>query len=93
MVRSKVVWQLFCGGSAGTAAGVVMYPNDTVRRLMQVQIERGENLQSRSIVTQVPPGARPETILSWSRCLLLRAVSMRPSNFAFEVFKEWHMAT
>ena len=38
---NRVMWQLFCGASAGTAAGVVMYPNDTVRRLMQVQTERG----------------------------------------------------
>ena len=29
--------RLVCGACAGSAAGMVMYPNDTVRRLMQMQ--------------------------------------------------------
>ena len=36
-----IFWQLTCGAVAGTAAGMIMYPNDTVRRLMQVQTQKG----------------------------------------------------
>eukprot|EP00470_Lotharella_oceanica_P007670 CAMPEP_0170181798 /NCGR_PEP_ID=MMETSP0040_2-20121228/26033_1 /TAXON_ID=641309 /ORGANISM="Lotharella oceanica, Strain CCMP622" /LENGTH=95 /DNA_ID=CAMNT_0010426975 /DNA_START=44 /DNA_END=328 /DNA_ORIENTATION=+ len=35
-----VVGKLFCGGMAGSIAGFSMYPNDTVRRLLQMQ-EKG----------------------------------------------------
>ena len=40
---NQIIWQLSCGAIAGTAAGMVMYPNDTVRRLMQVQSTRGSD--------------------------------------------------
>jgi len=30
-------WKLTCGAAAGTAAGIVMFPNDTVRRRLQMQ--------------------------------------------------------
>lgn len=35
--RVGVVTKLWCGALAGTAAGFIMYPNDTVRKRMQVE--------------------------------------------------------
>jgi hypothetical protein len=33
------IWKLSIGAAAGTAAGVVMFPNDTVRRRLQLQVQ------------------------------------------------------
>lgn len=35
--ETSVGWKVVCGGAAGTVAGVVTYPNDTVRRRLQLQ--------------------------------------------------------
>lgn len=37
--------KLLSGGIAGVAAGVVMFPNDTVRRLMQMQGHNGSEIK------------------------------------------------
>lgn len=39
--RKKVGVKLVCGALAGATAGCVLYPNDTVRRLLQIQGTRG----------------------------------------------------
>ena len=88
---SKVAWQLFCGGSAGTAAGVVMYPNDTVRRLMQVQIERGQNRKYKNMFDcyiKVFREHGPKRFYRGLGAFLLRAVPNASIQFCmFEVFK------
>lgn len=41
-----IYWHLACGASAGAAASTIMYPNDTVRRIMQIQGSEAFVMQS-----------------------------------------------
>jgi hypothetical protein len=88
---SKVVCQLFCGGAAGTVAGVVMYPNDTVRRLMQVQVERGSKRKYKNMIdcyTKVFQEHGPKRFYRGLGAFLLRAIPNASIQFCmFEVFK------
>lgn len=88
---SKVIWQLFCGGAAGTAAGMVMYPNDTVRRLMQVQVERGQQRKYRNMIDCYVKVYKEHGMQRFYRGLgpfLLRAIPNASIQFCmFEVFR------
>eukprot|EP00939_MAST-03C_sp_MAST-3C-sp1_P003715 g3715.t1 len=88
---NDVLWQLACGASAGTAAGVVMYPNDTVRRLMQVQTAKGRNrkyLHAIDCYRQVLRDHGPTRFYRGLVSYLIRVVPNAAIQFAaFEVFK------
>jgi hypothetical protein len=36
-IQSNTVWTLTCGALAGALSSTIMYPNDTIRRILQVQ--------------------------------------------------------
>jgi len=42
---SNVIRKLMFGGAGGATAGVMTYPNDTVRRLLQLQGSKGTTEQ------------------------------------------------
>lgn len=88
---NPLVWQLVCGGIAGTTAGVAMYPNDTVRRLMQVQTQRGEQRQYHNMIDCYVRVWTDHGVARYYRGMssyLLRAVPNASIQFAaFELIK------
>jgi len=49
-VQNKVARKVVYGAMGGTAAGLLTYPNDTVRRLLQLQGSKGTNTQYKGYI-------------------------------------------
>lgn len=90
---SPVARKMVFGGLGGVAAGVVTYPNDTVRRLLQLQGSRGTESQFHGYWDCVRTTYRAEGPLRFYRGATINIIRMAPNSAvqfgAYEILKEW----
>ncbi|CAK4077933.1 unnamed protein product [Aphanomyces euteiches] len=89
---SDFVGKMICGGGAGMTATILTYPNDTVRRRMQMQGNGEKRLYKHAIDCYIKL-YRLEGLASFYRGLtptLVRAMPNMGIQFAcYEVFRSW----
>ena len=74
---------LFCGASAGAVASIVMFPNDTVRRIMQVQggmVESGKTKGMYGSVWECYKGTYEQGISRFYRGLGANVIRVAPNT-------------
>ncbi|KAF0691885.1 Aste57867_16969 [Aphanomyces stellatus] len=89
---SDFVGKMVCGGGAGMIATILTYPNDTVRRRMQMQGNGAKRIYKHAIDCYVKL-YQTEGLVSFYRGLtptLVRAMPNMGVQFAcYEVFRSW----
>ena len=73
------VRKMFYGGLGGIMAGLITYPNDTVRRLLQLQGSRGTSSEYTGYWDCVKKTYRAEGIARFYRGLIINIVRMAPN--------------
>jgi solute carrier family 25 phosphate transporter 23/24/25/41 len=90
---TPVYWKLGVAAIAGTSAGLVMYPNDTVRRILQMQGLEGGTPRYRSAPHCYAAVLREEGLLRFYRGMTPYLVRMVPNAalqfLAYETLKEF----
>jgi hypothetical protein len=81
------------GGMGGVIAGFVMYPNDTVRRLLQLQGSRGTTAQYNGYWDCVVRTYQAEGIARFYRGMTINIIRMAPNTAvqfgSYELLKNW----
>eukprot|EP00543_Licmophora_paradoxa_P003805 CAMPEP_0202441730 /NCGR_PEP_ID=MMETSP1360-20130828/1227_1 /ASSEMBLY_ACC=CAM_ASM_000848 /TAXON_ID=515479 /ORGANISM="Licmophora paradoxa, Strain CCMP2313" /LENGTH=264 /DNA_ID=CAMNT_0049056833 /DNA_START=157 /DNA_END=951 /DNA_ORIENTATION=- len=81
------------GGLGGAMAGVMTYPNDTVRRLLQLQGSRGTSTQFTGYLDAVRKTYRDQGIRRFYRGCGLNLIRMVPNTAvqfgSYELLKQW----
>ena len=90
---SPAIRKMIFGGLGGVAAGAITYPNDTVRRLMQLQGSRGTETQYSGYWDCVRKTYRAEGLSRFYRGAAINIIRMAPNSAvqfgAYEILKEW----
>jgi solute carrier family 25 phosphate transporter 23/24/25/41 len=90
---SPAIRKMIFGGLGGVAAGVITYPNDTVRRLLQLQGSRGTETNYSGYWDCVRTTYRAEGVARFYRGATINIIRMAPNSAvqfgAYEVLKQW----
>jgi solute carrier family 25 phosphate transporter 23/24/25/41 len=90
---SPAIRKMVFGGMGGVAAGVITYPNDTVRRLLQLQGSRGTETKYSGYWDCVRTTYRAEGLARFYRGATINILRMAPNSAvqfgAYEILKEW----
>lgn len=90
---SPAIRKMIFGGLGGVAAGVITYPNDTVRRLLQLQGSRGTETKFNGYWDCVRKTYRAEGLTRFYRGATINIIRMAPNSAvqfgAYEVLKQW----
>ena len=90
---SPVVRKIIFGGLGGVAAGIITYPNDTVRRLMQLQGSRGTTTSyTGGYIDCVRKTYQTEGLSRFYRGATINIIRMAP-NAAGEFILYYHQIT
>jgi hypothetical protein len=85
--------KMLFGGLGGVMAGFITYPNDTVRRLLQLQGSRGTNTSYSGYWDCVRQTYREHGITRFYRGLTINVVRMAPNAAvqfgSYELLKNW----
>jgi hypothetical protein len=91
--QTTPVRKMIMGGTGGVMAGLITYPNDTVRRLMQLQGSRGTDTAFSGYWDCVRKTYRKEGILRFYRGLTINIIRMAPNAAvqfgSYEFLKQW----
>jgi Mitochondrial carrier protein len=87
-------WRKMCfGGMGGVTAGILTYPNDTVRRLLQLQGSRGTTAVYKGYWDCVRQTYRQHGIARFYRGIAINLVRMAPNTAVqfgtYELLKKW----
>ena len=81
------------GGMGGLTAGLVTYPNDTIRRLLQVQGSRGTQTRYTGYWDCVRQTYRHEGLGRFYRGMTVNLLRMAPNTAVqfgtYELLKQW----
>jgi len=87
------VRKMMFGGLGGVMAGLLTYPNDTVRRLLQLQGSRGTATQYKGYWDCVRQTYRDHGIARFYRGLTINIIRMAPNAAvqfgSYELLKQW----
>eukprot|EP00536_Pseudo-nitzschia_multiseries_P007525 jgi/Psemu1/195814/e_gw1.178.80.1 len=90
---SPAVRKMIFGGMGGVAAALITYPNDTVRRLLQLQGSRGTTTQYTGYWDCVRKTFRAEGLGRFYRGAAINTIRMAPNSAvqfgAYELLKQW----
>ena len=90
---SPPVRKMIFGGLGGVAAGMITYPNDTVRRLLQLQGSRGTETKYKGYWDCVAQTYRSEGLARFYRGATINIIRMAPNSAvqfgAYEILKQW----
>lgn len=91
---SPVVRKIIFGGLGGVAAGIITYPNDTVRRLMQLQGSRGTTTSyTGGYIDCVRKTYQTEGLSRFYRGATINIIRMAPNAAvqfgSYEILKQW----
>ena len=90
---SPAIRKMIFGGLGGVAAGVITYPNDTVRRLLQLQGSRGTDTNYKGYLDCVRQTYRAEGLTRFYRGATINIIRMAPNSAvqfgAYEILKQW----
>lgn len=90
---SAPIRKMIFGALGGVAAGVITYPNDTVRRLLQLQGSRGTETKYNGYWDCVRKTYRAEGLPRFYRGATINIIRMAPNSAvqfgAYEFFKQW----
>ena len=90
---SPTIRKMIFGGLGGVAAGVITYPNDTVRRLLQLQGSRGTETTYNGYWDCVQRTYRKEGLARFYRGATINIIRMAPNSAvqfgAYEILKQW----
>lgn len=85
--------KMLFGGIGGVSAGLITYPNDTVRRLLQLQGSRGTTTEYKGYWDCVVKTYRAEGIRRFYRGCAINIVRMAPNTAvqfgSYELLKDW----
>jgi hypothetical protein len=91
--QTTPVRKMIMGGTGGVMAGLITYPNDTVRRLMQLQGSRGTDTVFSGYWDCVRKTYRKEGISRFYRGLTINIIRMAPNAAvqfgSYEFLKQW----
>ena len=81
------------GGCGGVMAGLITYPNDTIRRLLQLQGSRGTSTEYSGYWDCVRKTYRAEGFARFYRGCAINIVRMAPNTAvqfgSYELLKQW----
>jgi hypothetical protein len=90
---SPVLRKMLFGGLGGVMAGLITYPNDTVRRLLQLQGSRGTQHAFTGYWDCVAQTYRAHGMARFYRGLTINVIRMAPNTAvqfgSYELLKEW----
>jgi hypothetical protein len=90
---SQVLRKMLFGGLGGVMAGLITYPNDTVRRLLQLQGSRGTQHEFTGYLDCVGQTYRAHGIPRFYRGLTINMIRMAPNAAvqfgSYELLKQW----
>ncbi len=90
---SPAIRKMVFGGVGGVAAGVITYPNDTIRRLLQLQGSRGTETTYNGYWDCVRKTYRKEGLARFYRGATINIIRMAPNSAvqfgAYEILKQW----
>mmetsp|Transcript_6908 Transcript_6908/g.7599 ORF Transcript_6908/g.7599 Transcript_6908/m.7599 type:complete len:326 (+) Transcript_6908:61-1038(+) len=90
---SPTVRKMIFGGCGGVAAGIVTYPNDTIRRLLQLQGSRGTETFYSGYWDCVQKTYRIEGLSRFYRGATINIIRMAPNSAvqfgSYEILKQW----
>ena len=78
--KSTPLRKMLFGGLGGVMAGLITYPNDTVRRLLQLQGSRGTKAQFSGYFDCVVKTYRKEGITRFYRGATINIIRMAPNS-------------
>ena len=85
--------KMMYGGLGGVMAGLITYPNDTVRRLLQLQGSRGTTSQYAGYWDCVRQTYQSQGIARFYRGVVINVVRMAPNTAvqfgSYELLKQW----
>ena len=94
--RTSPTRKMLFGGCGGVMAGLITYPNDTVRRLLQLQGSRGSTHQFAGYWDCVVQTYRTEGLPRFYRGLTINLIRMAPNAAvqfgSYELLKQWTAA-
>jgi Mitochondrial carrier protein len=77
--KSSPMRKMIFGGLGGVMAGIITYPNDTVRRLLQLQGSRGTDVKYNGYIDCVVTTYRKEGIARFYRGVTINIIRMAPN--------------
>lgn len=90
---SPATRKMIFGGLGGVAAGIITYPNDTVRRLLQLQGSRGTEATYNGYWDCVRKTYRAEGLARFYRGAAINIIRMAPNSAvqfgSYELLKQW----
>jgi len=90
---SPAIRKMIFGGLGGVAAGVITYPNDTVRRLLQLQGSRGTETKYNGYWDCVRKTYCADGLSRFYRGATINIIRMAPNSAvqfgAYEILKDW----
>lgn len=93
VAKPNPIRKMIFGGIGGVTAGLITYPNDTVRRLLQLQGSRGTTAQYSGYWDCVLQTYRAHGISRFYRGLTVNIVRMAPNAAvqfgSYELLKQW----
>jgi len=93
VLESPATRKMIFGGLGGVAAGILTYPNDTVRRLLQLQGSRGTTAHYTGYWDCVRKTYRAEGLARFYRGAAINIIRMAPNSAvqfgSYEVLKQW----
>ena len=85
--------KMIMGGMGGVMAGLITYPNDTIRRMLQLQGSRGTNSQYSGYFDCAVKTYQEHGITRFYRGLLVNTIRMFPNVMiqfgSYELLKRW----
>ena len=85
--------KMFMGGMGGVMAGLITYPNDTIRRLLQLQGSRGTTAQYSGYFDCAIKVYKAEGIVRFYRGMTINLIRMAPNAAvqfgSYEILKRW----
>jgi hypothetical protein len=92
--ESTPIRKMLFGGTGGVMAGLITYPNDTIRRMMQLQGSRGTQLNNyKGYWDCVRRTYQEHGVVRFYRGLSINLIRMMPNTAvqfgSYEVLKQW----
>lgn len=88
--------KMFMGGMGGVMAGLITYPNDTIRRLLQLQGSRGTTVHYKGYWDCAIKVYKAEGIRRFYLGLTINLIRMAPNAAvqfgSYEILKRWTYA-
>jgi len=90
---SPAVRKMLFGGTGGVMAGLITYPNDTIRRLLQLQGSRGTTAHYKGYFDCLQQTVRKEGVRRLYAGLTINLIRMAPNTAvqfgSYEILKQW----